>query len=82
MYAFFAEPGLSRRAGFRTMTDEGDSRNVLSAMPGDAGYSSLWALSRLAKEDFINVAGLTDIQTKLTTPPVAYGSAINAVVLR
>lgn len=82
MYAFFSEPDLPRRAGFRTIDEEGDTRNVLGVAPGDPAFSPLWALMRLTREDFINVSSLTDIQTRLSAPPVPYGATLNAVVVQ
>ena len=81
MYAFFSEPDLPRRGPFRTIDDEGNTRNVVSVVSG-ASYSPLWALMRLAKEDFINVNGLEDVKTRLSAPPVPYGATLNAVIVR
>ena len=81
MYTFVAENGLPHRGGFRTMTDAGDTRNVLSILPGQAGFSPLWALQRMAREDFTSVASLQDVKA-LPSQPLAYGSTINAVVVK
>lgn len=82
MYAFFDEPGLPHRGGFRTVDDEGNTKNVLGVGPGQPGYSPLWALQRLHGEDWINVNNLQDVQTNLKVPPVPYGSTINAVMVK
>lgn len=82
MFAFFSETDLARRAGFRAIDDEGNTRNVLGVAPGDKAFTPLWALQRLAKEDFINVNSLEDVQARLSAPPVPYGATLNAVVVK
>jgi hypothetical protein len=81
MYSFVSVNGLPHRGGFRTMSEAGDTRNVLSAMPGQPGFSPLWALQRLVQEDFTSVSSLADVKG-LGSQPIAYGSTINAVVVK
>jgi hypothetical protein len=78
-YAFFSENGLPHRAGFRTTDDAGATRNVLASLPGEGSYSPLWALQRLAREDFLNVANLEDARRHASVP---HGATINAVVVK
>lgn len=82
MFAFFDEPGLPHRGGFRTLDDEGNTKNVLAVAPGAPGYSPLWAMQRLSGDDWINVNNLTDVQTTLKNPAVPYGATVNAVMVK
>lgn len=79
MYAFVAQNGLPHLGGFRTMSDQGDTRNVIGLLPGQEGYSPLWAVQRLVNEDFTSVSSLNDVKNLNTA---AYGATINAIVLR
>ena len=82
MYAFFGTEDTPRMGGFRMTPEDGSaaSQNLAAKAPGEAGYSPLWTLMRLAEADFTALESLADVPSKLSAAPVGFGSAVNFVL--
>jgi len=63
---FNVNPGLDGggpASGFKTESDTEQTHNVLTALPGSAGYSPLWAVSPYDNADFERVKDLSSVQS-------------------
>lgn len=81
MYAFFGTDDTPRAGGFRVSAEGGaDTQNLAAKAPGEAGYSPLWALWRLAEADFGAVGSAADVPGALSAAPIGFGGAVNFVL--
>lgn len=72
-----ADPASGPASGFRA-EDSGQTHNVLATLPGDAGYSPLWAVNILDNMAFDAVG---DLASAAAAPSLAAGPNVNCPVV-
>ena len=72
------QPNGGPPSGFKTVSGSMQTHNVVATLPGDAGYSPLWAVSIYDNAAFGSVSNLA---TATAAPHVAAGPLVNCPVV-
>jgi len=72
------QPNGGPPSGFETETGSMQTHNVVASLPGQAGYSPLWAVGIYDDADFSSVANLT---TAMAATLVAAGPLVNCPIV-
>lgn len=73
------DPNSGPASGFKTEPGTAQTHNVLSTIPGDAGYSPLWDVQVISNADFNTISNVTDAFGATSSPA---GATVNCPLLK